>query len=225
MKRALVTGGATGLGRAIASALVEAGVETVILGRRADVTQATARAIGATALVGDVTADTAALIAEAGPLSYLVNNAGHSARELVGDFDAETFASLYAVHLTAPAMLAQAFAAQSADLQPEAIVNISSTLAHQSVPGTAAYTAAKAGLLALTRVLAAELAPKIRVNAISPGVVRTEMTADYDLDALARVHPLGLGRPADVAAATLYLLTAPWITGTELCVDGGLRLS
>ncbi len=222
--RALVTGGASGIGRAVAQALVHEGVETVIVGRR-ESTLGIAHDIGAIGLVGDVTVDPADIIRRAGPLTFLINNAGHSLHQPVGRFRAADFAALHAVHVTAPALLSQAFAAQQpAHKNTRAIVNVSPTLAQQSVIGTAAYAAAKAGQIALTRILAAELAPLIRVNAILPGVVQTAMTESHDLEYLERIHPLGLGQPEQVAAAVLYLLRSSWLTGVALPVDGGLLL-
>jgi NAD(P)-dependent dehydrogenase (short-subunit alcohol dehydrogenase family) len=111
------------------------------------------------------------------------------------------------------------------------ILNIGSVAAHQPEPGTAAYAAAKAGLLALTKALALEWAPKVRVNHITTGLVRTEQSAEfYGPDggaSVARVIPMGrLAEPADVAAACLYLASpqAAYLTGADLPVHGGGEL-
>ena len=225
MSRVLVTGGGTGIGLGIARALIAAGHTVTITGRRADVLRVTAAQIGARALPGDVTADPAALIAAAGPLDHLVNNAGHFIYQPVGQFSADAFAALHAVHVIAPALLSQAFAAQAAG--PGAIVNISSTLAERPAPGAAPYATAKAGMIALTRQLALELAPRqIRANAILPGLVTTPMTQTNDPQRQAHMlslHPLGrLGAPADIGEAVAWLLGASWVTGAVIPVDGGL---
>ena len=221
--RALVTGGGTGIGRAIAAALRDKGLEVVIVGRRAAVLEQTARELGATPLIADIVADPQGVIAAAGPLQVLVNNAGHQIAAPVGAWTAADFSSLYAVHTIAPALLSQAFAAQCRG--PGRIVHIASTLAVRPAPTTAAYAAAKAGMLALSRALALELAPqKITSNALLPGVVPTDMTAGR-ADDLLDLHPLGrLGRGQDVADAVCWLIDASWVTGTEIPVDGGLLM-
>lgn len=221
LKRALVTGGGTGIGRAIAAALRNKGLEVVIVGRRAAVLKQTAQTLGAIPLVADIVADPQGVIDAAGPLQVLVNNAGHQIAAPIGAWTAADFASLYAVHAIAPALLSQAFATQCPG--SGRIVHISSTLAVRPAPTTAAYAAAKAGMLALSRALALELAPrKITSNALLPGVVPTDMTAGR-ADDLLHLHPLGrLGTGQDVADAVCWLLDAPWVTGTEIPVDGGL---
>lgn len=223
IQRALVTGGGTGIGRAIAAALRQSGLEVVIVGRRAELLQQTARELDVVALPGDIVAEPERVIADAGPLQVLVNNAGHQIAAPVGQWRSEDFASLYAVHTIAPALLSQAFAAQCDG--PGRIVHIASTLATRPAPTTAAYAAAKAGMLALSRALALELAPRqITSNALLPGVVPTDMTAGR-ADALVGLHPLGrLGRGQDIADAVRWLVEAPWVTGAELPVDGGLLI-
>lgn len=228
--RVLVTGGGTGIGRGIAAALVAAGYAVVVNGRRRAPLLAVAEALGATPLVGDVTADPAGLVAAAGPLSHLVNNAGHHVHAPLGGWTAQHFASLYAVHVTAPALLSQAFAAQAG--RGASVVNVASTLAERPAPGAGPYGAAKAGMVALTRQLALELAGRgIRANAVLPGVVPTAMTADARGEAsgearqarLLGLHPLGrLGAPADVARAVVWLVESDWVTGAAVPVDGGL---
>jgi len=216
--RVLVTGGGTGLGRGIAEALIERGDEVVLVGRRKGPLAETAEAIGASWMTGDVTGDPDALIAAAGPLDGLVNNAGSL---VTGPMDGEGLDAMFAVHARAPALLTRAFAAQA---RQGSVVNVASNLVLRPIVGAGAYTAAKAALCSLTRTLALELAPHVRVNAVLPGVVPTAMTdrGDAWLDEVAKLHPLGLGRPADVGEAVAYLLHARWVTGAELVVDGGL---
>ena len=223
MKRALVTGGGTGIGRAIAQSLRAHGLEVVITGRRADVLRSTATDLGVEWLQGDITADTEALLNGAGDIDVLVNNAGHAQRAPIGQWTAVDFQDLYAVHTIAPALLAQGFAARCQG--PGRIINIASTLAVRPAPNTAAYAAAKSGMLALTRALALELAPRrITANALLPGVVPTAMTGDR-VDFLKDLHPLGrLGRGVDIAEAVVWLVDAQWVTGAEIAIDGGLLI-
>ena len=219
--RVLITGGGTGIGLGIARTLVARGDEVVLVGRRQSVIREAAEAVGGAWVAGDVTGDLSALLDAAGPVDGLVNNAGSYLRSPVEELDADTLDAMWAVHARAPALLTRAFAART---ERGAVVNISSTLAKVPVPGAAAYSAAKAAMSSLTRTLALELAPRIRVNAVLPGVVPTAMTdrGSSFLDEVAKLHPLGLGTPEDVGEAVAYLLHARWVTGTELVVDGGL---
>jgi NAD(P)-dependent dehydrogenase (short-subunit alcohol dehydrogenase family) len=227
MSRVLVTGGGTGIGRGIAQALVAAGYTVCINGRRAELLNAAAAELGATAVPGDITTDAEAIIAAARP-DHLVNNAGFYRHAPLGTWSAALFESLYRVHVVGPALLAQAFAAQLDG--PGSVTNIASTLAQRPAPGAAAYAAAKAGLVQLTRQLALEGAARgVRANALLPGVVPTDMTAadrdgQADLSAhFLALHPIGrLGTPADVGAAVVWLVQAPWVTGAAIPVDGGL---
>lgn len=223
MKRALVTGGGTGIGRAIAHALRQHGLEVVITGRRPGVLRETAAELDLVAVPGDIVSEPEHILDEAGAIDVLVHNAGHSIRAPVGAWSAEDFHALYAVHTVAPAILSQSFADRCTG--PGRIIHIASTLATRPAPQTAAYAAAKAGMLALSRALALELASRgITSNALLPGIVPTDMTGDR-LDGLVALHPVGrLGRGADVAAAVRWLVDAPWVTGAEIPVDGGLLI-
>ena len=208
--RVLVTGGGSGIGRAIADALVEGGNEVVVCGRRPIDRPGS--------LVWDVTSDPQGLIAAAGPLDALVNNAGFAEHAPCGSWDEAIWSRHYAVHVVAPALLSQAFAAQG---RPGSILNISSTLANRAARGTGPYAAAKAALLSQTRTLALELAPRIRVNALLVGGVDTAMVEGRQ-QALSKLHPLGLGAPKDVGGAAAFVLSAPWMTGAAVAIDGGL---
>ena len=209
--RTLVTGGGTGIGRAIAERLLDEGHGVVVVGRRPiDLP-------GATSLQWDVTEP--GLMDAVGPCDHLVNNAGKGHVAPLGEWTDEAFRELLELHLVAPARLARAWAATAP--AGGCVVNIASTLAARSAPGLGLYAAAKAGLVSLTRSLALELAPARRANALLVGVVETPMTADRDLSALAELHPLGLGAPQDVAGAVSWLLGARWVTGAAIPVDGG----
>jgi len=212
--RSLVTGGGTGIGRAIAERLMAEGHEVVVVGRRPiDLP-------GATCLQWDITQP--GLIEAVGPVDHLVNNAGKGHVAELSEWTDEDLRSLLEVHLVAPTRLAREWAASSSP--GGCCVNIASTLAERSAPGLGMYAAAKAGLVSMTRSLAQELAPERRVNALVVGVVETPMTADRDLSALEALHPLGLGAPADVAGAVAWLLGARWVTGAAIPIDGGQLL-
>jgi NAD(P)-dependent dehydrogenase (short-subunit alcohol dehydrogenase family) len=231
-QRILVTGGGTGIGYAIAEALVQRGATVFICGRRRKVLERAAAQIGATPIPGDITGNPEPLIQACGPLDGLVHNAGHWVQENLGQWTAGTWQDLFEVHVQGPALLSQAFAAQAKG--PGAIVAVGSTLGERPVAGSAAYAAAKAGLLSLVRSLAVELAPRgIRANAVLAGVVPTAMTtqdrgglsARESLKALEALHPLGLGQPEQVAQAVIAMLENEWISGAALAVDGGLLVS
>jgi len=159
----------------------------------------------------------------------LVNNAGGSP-----DADAATVSPRFVEKIVALNLLAPAYMAQAANLVMReqetggAIVNIGSVSAHQPQPGTAAYTAAKAGLLGLTKALALEWAPKVRVNHITTGLIRTEAAASvYGEDggaAVTRTLPMErMAVPSDIAKACLFLGSdlSSYVNGADLAVHGG----
>jgi 7-alpha-hydroxysteroid dehydrogenase len=242
---AVVTGSGQGIGRGIAVGLAEAGADVVVTARRpADLaaTAALIEAAGRRAVIvdGDIRADgmndrlAEAAVTAFGRLDVWVNNVGGSDEKttrLLVDTPAEVWRSQLELNLTAAFLGAQAAAGRMAD--GGCIVNIASGAGMRGSPRTGPYAAAKAGLLNLTQTLALELAPRIRVNAVSPGQVPTEafrevlgMDGDAQLAALAEVTPLGrLGTPEDIAAAVVYLCSpaGAWVTGENLLVAGGRR--
>jgi NAD(P)-dependent dehydrogenase (short-subunit alcohol dehydrogenase family) len=231
----IVTGGTKGIGAAIAEAFLAAGAEVLVCGRgqppelpasgarRAHFRSADVREPAAAAGLAD------AAVRRFGRLDVLVNNAGGSP-----DADAATVSPRFVEKIVALNLLAPFYVSQAANRimqgQPEggSIVNIGSVAAHTPQPGTAAYTAAKAGLLGLTRALALEWAPKVRVNHITTGLVRTESAASVYGDdggaAVAGVVPMRrMAVPDDVARACLYLAgdLAGYVNGADLAVHGG----
>lgn len=227
----LVTGGATGIGLGITKHLLKKGMRVSVCSRRPEPLSAV-EALGAETLSWDLY-QPLGLIHKLAPLTHLVHCAGNDNNDAIGSWSMSAFQETMALHAVAAAMLMQEWAAQAPS--GGCFVGVSSTLGRRSAPGKAAYSAAKAAMLSICQSGALELAPKgLRVNAVLPGVVETDMTrtprspgADIDaqLAALSALHPLGrLGTATEVAEAVAYLLAAQWTTGAELVVDGGLSL-
>ncbi|MCA9605310.1 MAG: SDR family oxidoreductase [Myxococcales bacterium] len=224
MSAIVVTGASRGIGRAVAERLLDAGRPCVLVARdRARLEEVAKGRVHAYPLVRDLIEEpevVEAAAAVAGELGGLVHAAGVALHAPLEGITLAQLDAMHRLHVVAPLVMAQAFARRGA---PGAIVNVASTLGLRPAAGRLAYAATKAALISMTRTLALELADRsIRVNAVAPGVVDTDMVRGMDLEALAALHPLGLGTPADVAGAILFLLDAPWVTGTILTIDGGL---
>ncbi|GMU22876.1 MAG: gluconate 5-dehydrogenase [Phycisphaerae bacterium] len=236
---ALITGGGSGLGLAMAGCLARAGARVVLVGRRAELLASAQERIGPAALSipWDITRlDTLPdLVAQAekraGPLTILINNAGNYLKKPAMQTTDHDWSAVLQTHLTAAFSLAREAARNMIDLGQGSILFIGSMAAVMGVPSVSAYTAAKAAVTGLTRQLAAEWSPHgIRVNAIVPGWISTAMTAtalDSDPPRKAKIlsrTPMGrLGEPDDVGWAAVYLCSpaAKFVTGTTLTVDGG----
>ena len=251
-RKVLVTGGGSGIGLAVAEALLRAGGQVALSARRADRLEAVVRAWPgqAVALPCDLASpsERAGLLARArealGGLDGLVHSAGVVEHQPPGHISEEALRAQLEINLVAPLRLGEE--ALSVLEDGGGMVFISSTLAMRPLTTSAAYSAAKAGMLAAMRSLAlAGAARRIRANAVCPGVVDTEMVRaprlnpgepppeaeelerriSAQLSTLGALHPLGrLGKPEEVAEAVVHLLAAPWTTGTELVLDGGLLL-
>lgn len=176
---------------------------------------------------GSVDALIADVLAHEGRLDVVVNNAGGSPSALVADSSPRFAERIVALNLLAPLYVARA---AQAVMTEGVIVNIGSVAAVRPAPGTAAYAAAKAGLTTLTRALALEWAPAVRVNQVTVGLLETERSAQTygdDLAAVAATVPMGrLASVADVAAACVMLASPAmsYVTGADLFVDGGGEL-
>ncbi|MEV6245995.1 SDR family oxidoreductase [Streptomyces sp. NPDC051742] len=233
---AVVTGGTRGVGAGITRALLEAGAEVVTCARRPPDTPVEAAGHTARFLPVDLRdpAGVGNLFARVrddhGRLDLLVNNAGGTPYRMLGDGGAERQARVVELNLLAPltASLA-AYEVMRHQSGGGAIVMIGSVSGTRPSPGTAAYGAAKAGLDSLARSMAVEWAPRIRVNTLVLGMVRTELShlhyGDEDgLAAVGRTVPLGrLAEPADIGAACVFLASdrAAYISGASLSVHGG----
>jgi NAD(P)-dependent dehydrogenase (short-subunit alcohol dehydrogenase family) len=233
-KVVIVTGGGKGVGRGITTRFLAAGAEVVVCGRSAPeaLPQAGGReAVYVAADVREVDAIdrvVAAATGRFGRLDVLVNNAGGSPPAAAASASPRFSESIIRLNLIAPLDFAQrANAVMQQQAEGGAIVNVASVSGVRPSPGTAAYGAAKAGLLSLTQSLAVEWAPKVRVNAVTPGMIRTQADLHYgDAAAQARVAatvPLGrLGEPEDVGdVASSSPRRSRATTGASILVHGG----
>ncbi len=237
-KVALVTGGGKGVGRGIAEVLLARGAEVMVCGRNAPESLPSAGGRTAAFTAADVrdTEAVAALVdattTQLGRLDIVVNNAGGTPPAFVAGTSPRFLTSIVTLNLLAPLYVAQqANDRMQAQAEGGVIVNIASVNGLGPSPGVAAYGAAKAGLINLTQSLAVEFAPKVRVNAVTAGIIGTEeiFRTHYDDDreriaALQAGVPLGrMATPDDVANACLFLASplAAHISGANLVVHGG----
>jgi 3-oxoacyl-[acyl-carrier protein] reductase len=238
-RKALVTGATGGLGQAIARALHAQGATVALSGTRAQALEALAAELGerASPVVADLS-DTDSVeglvpAAEAaiGPLDILVNNAGITRDNLFMRMKDEEWEQVLSVNLTAAFRLSRAAVKGMMRRRFGRIVNIGSVVGSTGNPGQGNYAAAKAGLVGLTKALAAEVASRgITVNCIAPGFISSPMTDALNEKQregiLTRVPAGRLGEGAEVAAACLYLASAEagYVTGHTLHVNGGMAM-
>jgi len=237
-KVALVTGCAVRVGRVIALSLAERGCHIVMTYLNEDEpyqqTAAEIRAKGVEVLAlpmnvqipGDPARVAAAVINRFGRIDLLVNNASVWLKAPFLDINEQDWRTALEVNLTGPFLMSQAVAPQMLKQQSGAIVNITDLSAYQTWPNYAHHSASKAGLVALTRVMAAELAPHVRVNAIAPGTVLLPDNADANKINWAVENSLlkRVGQPEDVARTVIFLAESDFVTGAVYFVDGGRAL-
>ena len=234
---AVVTGGASGIGAAVVTRLLEGGARVAVLDL--NVTGANPAALAVTADVSDSASVTAAIdtvAAELGGIDIVVNNAGIGAQGTVETVDDAEWARVFSINVTGMARVASAALPYLRASSAAAIVNTSSIAATAGLPARALYTASKGAVLSLTRAMAADhLREGIRVNAVNPGTADTpwvgrllDSAADpaAERSALAARQPHGrLVDPAEIAEAVAYLANPrnKSTTGTSIAVDGGMQ--
>ncbi len=214
-KTAVITGGAHGIGRAVADAFLREGASVYIIDK-----QPGEWFVGDVSDKGTLERFAESVTAQSGRVDYLVNNALPLMKG-IDDCSWEEFSYALAVGVTAPFYLTKLLMPY---FSPGAsVVNIASSRDRMSQPQTESYTAAKGGIAALTHAMAVSLAGKARVNSISPGWIDTTGSEITGADALQQ--PAGrVGKPEDIAEPVLFLCSdkAGFITGENICIDGGM---
>ncbi len=229
MANVVITGGSRGIGAAAVAQFARRGDKVWFLYEKNHAAaQAVAEATGATAICCDVSDRSAvdAAFAQIPDVDILVCNAGICHTGLINQIPEEAWDRLFSVNVKGMYLCIQAALPFFFRKQAGCIVNISSMWGQVGASCEAAYSATKGAVIALTQSLAKELGPSgIRVNAVAPGVILTDMCAEIDpeiLEQLRQETPVGRnGTPEDVAQAILYLADAPFVTGQVLSVNGG----
>jgi len=238
-KAAIVTGGSKGIGKGIAKAYADAGAHVLITARKADVLETTAAELGPnvswiaghTGRPEDGERVVAACLERYGSCDVLVNNA--ATNPTFGpmiETEARAVRKVLEVNVEGPLLLAQAAWRAWMAEHGGTIVNVVSTGGIRPAPFIGIYNVSKAALLHMTRQLAVELAPGVRVNAIAPGLVKTDFARalwEPDESAAASRHPLArIGVPDDIAGAALFLASdaSSFMTGEVIVLDGGMLL-
>jgi NAD(P)-dependent dehydrogenase (short-subunit alcohol dehydrogenase family) len=238
-KVVLVTGGSRGLGREMVLAFAERGADCVIASRKVDACEAVAeqvRSMGRRALAAEVHAAQWAaidrLIVEVydhfGRIDILVNNAGMGPAMPSHEVTEKLFDSVVGLNFKGPFRLASQVAKRMADGDGGVIINVTSSGSLMPLPAVIPYGSAKAALNAMTRSLAAEYGPSVRVNTLSPGPFLTDIAASWDPEQRERTgNALGRpGRPAEIITAALFLASpaSSYTSGAIVRVDGGLPI-
>ena len=221
MKKVLITGGATGIGRACAELFVKNGYDVCVTYHKTPCDLA-----GVTAIKCDLqsTDEIEALFASVGSVDVLVNNAGVSLIKMLNDTTEDDYNAVTAVNEKAVYFCSKFAALDMLKQHRGAIINISSMWGQCGASCETLYSMTKAGVIGLTKALAQELAPSgITVNCVCPGIIDTRMNAPFDKAELQKEVPLGrLGTPEEIAAAVLFFAENSYITGQVLGVNGGI---
>ena len=238
-KIAIVTGGGSGIGYAIAQKFIENGFITYITGRNVEKLQNAQSTLGENCRAEQLDMEDLEQIPDFiqkveqthGHIDVLVNNAGINLKKPVTEVSDEEFQRVVLTNLTAAFAIARETARVMVRQRQGSIINISSMAAHYGIPQVVAYASAKSGLEGMTRAMAVDLSPMgIRVNCVAPGYILTAMTDkafDNDPERKRKVlsrTPMGhMGKPSDIANAVYFLSTAEagFITGETVKVDGG----
>jgi NAD(P)-dependent dehydrogenase (short-subunit alcohol dehydrogenase family) len=237
-KTAIITGGGSGIGKAIAVAFVREGAQVVIAGRDSNKLARAAAEIGADCLAvtanisnpNDVQKLVSAALEKFKRINILVNNAAVLLPGTAESLSEQDFDQTFHVNVRGLWLLSRAVLPHMRAAGVGSIINIGSVLSLLGARNRVAYSASKGAVVAMTRAMALDHAPEnIRVNCICPGIVETELVAKFNLDENARrqrvaMHPIGrFGQPEDVASAAVFLASdeSGWTTGSALTVDGG----
>jgi NAD(P)-dependent dehydrogenase (short-subunit alcohol dehydrogenase family) len=236
--RAVVTGGASGIGRATCRRLAAEGARVAVLDRGAEAASAVAKEVGGPAIGVDVSDEkaVAAAVAEAagvlGGISIVFANAGIGTMSAIGETNPEDWQRVVAVNLSGVFYTVRAALPHLVESGDGRVVSTASISGVRPAEGEAAYAAAKSGVAAFTASLALEYGPTVRANAVSPGMIATALTGpllDFPeiVDRMIAKTPVGrIGEPEDVADVVVFLCSdlARFITGQNLVVDGGMTL-
>jgi len=244
-KRILITGASSGIGRACAVAAAAMGATVILTGRNEERLRETLSLLqgeGHFLFTSDVTdmaafeAQLESCVAQSGPVSGFIHSAGIEMTRPLQTMSAPLYQSVFATNVIAAFEIARLLSKKKyVDPLGASFVFISSVMAVRGQAGKVAYCSSKSALSGGAKAIALELASKkIRVNCVLPAMVETEMAKkmfeslpESSVAEIIKQHPLGLGKPEDVALACIFLLSngARWITGTELVVDGGYQIA
>ncbi|WP_276484917.1 SDR family NAD(P)-dependent oxidoreductase [Paraflavitalea pollutisoli] len=236
---AIITGGGSGIGLAIAQKFVDAGILTIIVGRDQEKLNQAQATLGSLCIplqcdltnLAAIPALVQQVLQQYGRIDILVNNAGINMKKEFTEVSDDDFQRIIKTNVTAVFALSREVVKYMMSNGGGSIINISSMASQYGIPKVIAYTASKSAIEGMTKAMAVELSPKgIRVNCIAPGFIATDMSAKALNDDPERKHkaldrtPMGqLGAPADIGDAALFLASdaARYITGVVLPVDGG----
>lgn len=237
-RRILVTGGSSGLGRAIAQACAARGATVVVNGRDGTRLAETLASLGDGAhasIAADLVepAGRESVVAACGTVDGVVHSAGISRLSPIRLATPQHVSDVWKINYEAPTLLTQRLLAKNQVAQNGSILFLSSIAAFIGVAGVGVYSGTKAALIATMRCLAMEVVKRgIRVNCLAPALVETPLLAATEavvasLEEQRAAYPLGFGKPEDVASASVFFLSdaSRWITGTTLVMDGGLTIS